>query len=110
MSIIHVNQIATKVKELFGNLIDTTDLNKTDTQYELKLLSRCLAAYAVFCIGRSSEIEAASSVIDGADNNGIYAIYYSPLTKRMVWFNQNSRFLFLISNKPTHLFYKKNNF
>lgn len=48
MSIIHVNQIATKVKELFGNLIDTTDLNKTDTQYELKLLSRCLAAYAVF--------------------------------------------------------------
>lgn len=33
MSIIHVNQIATKVKELFGNLIDTTDLNKTDPQY-----------------------------------------------------------------------------
>lgn len=84
MSIIHVNQIATKVKELFGNLIDTTDLNKTDTQYELKLLSRCLAAYAVFCIGRSSEIEAASSVIDGANDNGIDAIYYSPATKRMI--------------------------
>lgn len=84
MSIIHVNQIATKVKELFGNLIDTTDLNKTDTQYELKLLSRCLAAYAVFCIGRSSEIEAASSVIDGTNDNGIDAIYYSPATKRMI--------------------------
>ena len=84
MSIIHVNQIATKVKELFGDLIDTSDLNKTDSQYELKKLSRCLAAYAVFCIGGSSEIEAASSVIDGANDNGIDAIYYSPATKRMI--------------------------
>lgn len=83
MSIIHVNQIATKIKELFGKLIDTSDLNPTDTQYETKLLTRCLAAYAVFCIGGSTETEAANSVIDGGNDNGIDAIYYSPVTKRM---------------------------
>lgn len=83
MSIIHVNQIATKIKELFGNLIDTSDLSPTDTQYETKLLTRCLAAYAVFCIGGSTETEAANSVIDGGNDNGIDAIYYSPVTKRM---------------------------
>lgn len=83
MSIIHVNQIATKIKELFGNLIDTSDLSPTDAQYETKLLTRCLAAYAVFCIGGSTETEAANSVIDGGNDNGIDAIYYSPVTKRM---------------------------
>ena len=83
MSIIHVNQIATKIKELFGKLIDTSDLSPTDTQYETKLLTRCLAAYAVFCIGGSTETEAANSVIDGGNDNGIDAIYYSPITKRM---------------------------
>ena len=83
MSIIHVNQIATKIKELFGKLIDTSDLSPTDTQYETKLLTRCLAAYAVFCIGGSTETEAANSVIDGGNDNGIDAIYYSPVTKRM---------------------------
>lgn len=83
MSIIHVNQIATKIKELFGKLIDTSDLSPNDTQYETKLLTRCLAAYAVFCIGGSTETEAANSVIDGGNDNGIDAIYYSPVTKRM---------------------------
>lgn len=84
MSIIHVNQIATRIKKLFGNLIDTSDLSPTDNQYETKLLTRCLAAYAVFCIGGSTETEAANSIIDGSNDNGIDAIFYSPVTKRMI--------------------------
>lgn len=84
MSIIHVNQIANKIENLFADKIDVSDLNTNDVEYKTKLLTRCLAAYAVFCIGGSSEQEAANSIIDGANDNGIDAIYYSPSNKRMV--------------------------
>ncbi|HCM0734349.1 TPA: AIPR family protein [Vibrio parahaemolyticus] len=84
MSIIHVNQIANKVEQLFESKLDVSDLNPSDTEYRTKVLTRCLAAYAVYCVGGASEAEAANSVIDGADDNGIDAIYYSPANKRMV--------------------------
>lgn len=84
MSIIHVNQIANKIEQLFESKLDVSDLNSSDTEYRTKVLTRCLAAYAVYCVGGASEAEAANSVIDGADDNGIDAIYYSPANKRMV--------------------------
>ncbi|ELJ8549560.1 AIPR family protein, partial [Vibrio cholerae] len=84
MSIIHVNQIANKVEQLFESKLDLSDLNTSDVEYRTKVLTRCLAAYAVYCVGGASEAEAANSVIDGADDNGIDAIYYSPANKRMV--------------------------
>lgn len=83
MSIIHVNQIASKILEMFGDSIDITDLKAKDTEFEVKKLSRCLAAYAVYRIGGASEREASHSVVDGGDDNGIDAIYYSTSTKRM---------------------------
>lgn len=84
MSIIHVNQIASKIKFLFESRLDKSDLNDNDAEYETKILTRCLAAYAVYCIGNSTEVEAANAVIDGGDDNGIDAIHYSPSNKRMV--------------------------
>jgi hypothetical protein len=84
MSIIHVNQIANKVEELFKGKVDVSDLNINDAEFKTKQLTRCLAAYAVFCVGGASETEAANSVIDGSNDNGIDAIYYSPTNKRMV--------------------------
>jgi hypothetical protein len=84
MSIIHVNQIANKVGDLFKDIVDVSDLNTNDAEFTTKRLTRCLAAYAVFCIGNASETEAANSVIDGSNDNGIDAIYYSPTNKRMV--------------------------
>ncbi|SQE48467.1 Uncharacterised protein [Escherichia coli] len=54
MSIIHVNQIGSKVKALFADKIDNSDLNHKDKEIQTKILTRCLSAYAVFCIGDTS--------------------------------------------------------
>lgn len=83
MSIIHVNQIASKVRTLFADKLDLADLNQRDKEYDTKVLTRCLAAYAVYSIGGTSEADAASAVVDGGEDNGIDAVYYSPTTKRM---------------------------
>lgn len=83
MSIIHVNQIANKILNLFEEKLDKSDINPLDQEYKTKILTRALAAYAVYSVGGSNEIEAANSVVDGGDDNGIDAIYYSPNLKRM---------------------------
>jgi len=84
MSIIHVNQIGSKINTLFSDKIDKSDLNSNDKEINTKILTRCLSAYAIYCIGDTSLEEAASSVVDGADDNGIDAIHYSPSNKRMI--------------------------
>lgn len=84
MSIIHVNQIGSKINALFADKIDSSDLNPIDKEIQTKILTRCLSAYAVYCIGDTSIDEAASAVVDGADDNGIDAIHYSPSSKRMI--------------------------
>lgn len=84
MSIIHVNQIGSKINALFADKIDKSDLNPEDKEIQTKILTRCLSAYAVYCIGDTSIDEAASSVVDGADDNGLDAIHYSPSNKRMI--------------------------
>lgn len=84
MSIIHVNQIASKIHTLFADKIDISDLNASDKELQTKLLTRCLAAYAIYCIGDTSLEDAALAVVDGADDNGIDAIHYSASTKRMI--------------------------
>jgi len=84
MSIIHVNQIGSKINTLFGNNIDKSDLNPNDKEIQTKILTRCLAAYAVYCIGDTTLEDAAIAVVDGSDDNGIDAIHYSSSTKRMI--------------------------
>ncbi|MHA8111594.1 AIPR family protein [Kosakonia cowanii] len=84
MSIIHVNQIGSKINALFANKIDSSDLNIQDKEIQIKVLTRCLSAYAVYCVGDTSIEEAASAVVDGANDNGIDAIHYSPSSKRMI--------------------------
>jgi len=83
MSIIHVNQIASKIDAMFGECIYVADLNTNDPEIKIKKLTRCLSAYAVYRIGGADEKEAADSVVDGGDDNGIDAIYYSTNNKRM---------------------------
>ncbi len=84
MSILHVNQIARKVTELFSSFIDKSDLKSTDKDFETKVQTRCLAAYAVYSHTGCSIEEAAKSVVDGPDDNGIDAIYHSASLKEMV--------------------------
>tara|TARA_R110002049_G_scaffold304073_1_gene498984 strand:+ start:337 stop:1641 length:1305 start_codon:yes stop_codon:yes gene_type:complete len=84
MSIIHINQIANKIKSLFASDINCDDLNRDEPNFEDKLLTRCLAAYAVYLTLDCTIAEAADAVVDGADDNGIDALYYSALSKKMV--------------------------
>jgi hypothetical protein len=85
MSTIHINQIANKITNLFQSHLDLTDINDLDK--ESKIRSRCLAAYAIYLLIDSSDSstkEAAESVTDGGDDNGIDAIYYYPTNRRMI--------------------------
>lgn len=84
MSIIHINQIADKIKKLFLSHLDLNDLMKKDPEFETKTLTRCLAAYSVYNLIDSSAEATAESVVDGGDDNGIDAIYYSPQSKKMI--------------------------
>lgn len=84
MSIIHITQIAEKIKNLFQSHLDLSDLADKDLEKESKVLTRCLAAYSIYNLIDSSIEVAAESVVDGCDDNGIDAIYYSPQNKRMI--------------------------
>lgn len=77
MSVLHVNQIARRVRETYENFISRDDLKDTDTELEMKLQTRCLAAFAVQSLTDCTVIDAATSVIDGAEDNGLDAVFYS---------------------------------
>ena len=84
MSFIHIQQIATKIKEFFELKLDLNDISsKQGDDRESNILSRCLAAYAVCHLSGCSLEEAANSITDGKDDNGIDAIYYSEYSKKL---------------------------
>lgn len=84
MSVIHINQISTKITELFRQHLDLSDIGINDKQKEEKIITRCLAAYAIFNTIECTEQEASQAVVDGGDDNGIDAIFYLPINKRMI--------------------------
>jgi hypothetical protein len=84
MSTLHINQIATKIRELFETKIDLSDVGKEDKGgRDEKILSRCLAAYAIYSLADCSSEDAALSVVDGSNDNGIDAIYYSEELRKL---------------------------
>ena len=84
MSILHINQIKNKMSENFFDSLDKDDLNLQDQEYEVKLLTRSLAAYAVYSTVDCTILDASKSVVDGAEDNGIDAIFYSENDKKLV--------------------------
>ena len=84
MSILHINQISSKIQDLFKSHLDLNDIGTNDHQKDDKIITRCLAAYAIYNSLEISEQQAAQSVVDGGDDNGIDAIFYSPTNKKMV--------------------------
>lgn len=84
MSIIHITQISNKVSELFSEEIDTKDISINDRDRNDKITTRCLAAYAVYTMSECPIKDAALSVVDGGDDNGIDAIYYSQSNNMML--------------------------
>ena len=77
MSVLHVNQIGRRVRETYETYIPRDDLKDSDPQLEVKLQTRCLAAFAVHALTDCTIIDAANSVIDGGEDNGLDAVYYS---------------------------------
>ena len=98
MSMLKVNQIKTRLRSMFEQHLDLADISPTDSERDQKILSRCLAAFAVYQIAGCTEMEAASSVWDGADDNGIDAAFYD-VTSSSVVFVQ-SKFIAKGSGEP----------
>ncbi len=95
MSYLKVNQIRGKLLSMFEPHLDIKDIKVTDPEKEQKTLSRCLAAFGVYLTSGCSEKEAAESVWDGTDDNGIDAAFFDPSDKRVIfvqskWINKGS--------------------
>lgn len=95
MSILRVRQIKKKLLSMFEQHLDLKDIGMTDGDREQKILSRCLAALSIYLQAGCSEREAAESVWDGADDNGIDAAYFDASDTRIIlsqskWINKGS--------------------
>lgn len=95
MSTLKVNQIRGKLQAMFESHLDIKDIGEKDAERDQKILSRCLAALSVYLLSGCSEKEAAESVWDGADDNGIDAAFFDSSDKRVIfvqskWINKGS--------------------
>lgn len=79
MSKLHTSQIATRLRSTFGG-----SLNPDGSMADDMFLSRALAAYAVQMATDCSVEDAAKSIWDGTDDNGIDAAYYEADEARVV--------------------------
>ena len=84
MSGLKVKQIRTRMEALFAPHLDLHDIPESDKERGNKVLTRCLAAYAVYMQAGCTEIEAAASVWDGSDDNGIDAVYFDASDSRVI--------------------------
>jgi len=95
MSTLKVDQIRRKIQSMFESHLDVNDIGASDSERDQKISSRCLAAFAVYLTSGCSEKEAAESVWDGADDNGIDAAFFDASEKRVIfvqskWINRGS--------------------
>lgn len=84
MSILHVNQIAARIRTQFEPHVSTAGINPLDPAADKQLLSRCLAAYAVQYKTACSDLDAGAAVVDGANDNGVDAVYVNQATNVVV--------------------------
>ncbi len=75
MSSLKVKQTRSKILKLFEDHLDLSDLNEAEAQRDAKILTRCLAALSVYLETACTPEEAAASVWDGTNDNGIDAAY-----------------------------------
>jgi hypothetical protein len=98
VSILKVNQVRGKLLAMFEPLLDLKDIAATDKERESKVLSRALAALAVYLETGCTPKEAAESVWDGADDNGIDAAFYDAATQRVLFIQ--SKWIYKGSGEP----------
>lgn len=83
MSVLKVNQIRTKIRSMFEPHLNLSDVGTNDAERDQKILTRCLAAMAIYIQTGCSEKEAGESVWDGAEDNGIDAAFFDVATSRL---------------------------
>jgi len=69
---------------MFESHLDLTGISEVDPQRDVKILTRCLAAFAVYSATGCSTEDAANSVWDGSDDNGIDAAFFDPVERQVV--------------------------
>lgn len=85
MSIIHVNQLKTRIEELFTNQIDLSDCeDKSVVDKESIFLSRALAGYTVHHLIDIPPNIAGATVVDGFNDNGIDAIAFDDTQSKLL--------------------------
>jgi len=89
VSKLKVTHIKAHLDRNFKGKIDLVDIkDRPKTEMEKNFYSRALAAYSLTIIAVASIDDAANSVVDGFDDNGIDAIYFDPLSKNL-WLVQS---------------------
>lgn len=87
MSVVQIRHLQKKLTELYASKIDMSDIlveaNKEDV-----FLSRAYAAYTLQILASAAIDDAANSIVDGRDDNGIDAIYYERKSK-ILWLVQS---------------------
>lgn len=84
MSVVQVNQVKAQLKSQFATLIDMTDAaSKPAADQEQMFLTRALAAYAIATLASTQPAVAAAHVTDGFEDNGIDAVYFDDVEKRL---------------------------
>ncbi len=79
MSIIHVRQIKSSLSRTFGGLLDLSDVaDRPCNEKDNVFLTRALAALAVTMLTDIPAEDAARTVTDGWQDNGIDALYFHP--------------------------------
>lgn len=84
MSSLKVRQIQSKIRAMFESELDLQEISGADSQRDIKILTRCLAAFAVYSATGCSNSEAARAVWDGSDDNGIDAAFFDPVERQVV--------------------------
>ncbi|WP_437326297.1 AIPR family protein [Sorangium sp. So ce381] len=93
MSDLHVRQIKSTIEKTFRGKIDVSDLaNHQPSDQENGFLTRALAALALAHLASIEPQDAANSITDGSQDNGIDAVYYHP----------PERILYLVQSKWRH--------
>ena len=89
MSTLKIGHIKTYLEKNLRSKIDLTDIqSRPKADQDKNFLSRALAAYSLMVTAAASIDDAASSITDGFDDNGIDAIYFDTVSKNL-WLVQS---------------------
>lgn len=89
MTKLKATRIKSFLEKTFNDKIDLSDIqSKPANEVQKQFLSRALAAYSLTVIASCSVEDAASSITDGFNDNGIDAIFFD-LTSNQLWLVQS---------------------